>query len=403
MRLVVAFRHLHRPLTLTFVLSASVLLVACGDPPGGAPPKEGTPVMGVITVKAQPVNLTTELPGRTVPYLIADVRPQVGGIIQERTFREGADVRAGDTLYQIDASTFKASYDSYVADLGKAQANQRSVSRKAERYKKLVAIKAVSQQDYDDAAAALGQANAEVSAAKANVENSRITLAYSRVVAPISGRIGKSTVTPGALVTASQTTALTTIQQLDPIYVDVTQSSASWLRLKKAMERGDLEKIGESAAKVRLMLEDGSNYPLEGRLEFSDITVDQNTGSITLRAFFPNPQGYLLPGMYVRAALQEGTKQAGILIPQQAVTRNNAGKPSVYVIGKGNKLELRMLDIDRAIGEQWLVHSGLQQGEQLVVDGIQRAVPGAEVKTTPWQPRSTPSQPLSPVSPSASH
>ncbi|GFM85486.1 MexE family multidrug efflux RND transporter periplasmic adaptor subunit [Pseudomonas cichorii] len=343
--------------------------------------------MGVTTVRAQPVNLTTELPGRTTPYLIAEVRPQVGGIVLERTFREGADVKAGETLYRIDPATFKASYDNYVATLGKAQATQRSSRLKTERYKELVTIKAVSQQEYDDADAELGQANADVNAAKANVESARITLAYTRVTAPITGRIGKSTVTPGALVTASQTTALTTIQQLDPIYVDVTQPSASLLRLKRSMARGELEKSGESAARIRLQLEDGSDYPLEGRLEFSDVTVDQNTGSITLRAVFPNPQAELLPGMYVRAILQEGTQQNGILIPQQAVSRNSAGKPIAYVVGKDNKLELRTLDTDRTVGDQWLVRSGLQPGEQLVVEGIPRAQPGAEVKTTPWQPK----------------
>lgn len=343
--------------------------------------------MGVIAVNTQPVTLTTELPGRTVPYLIAEVRPQVGGIIQERTFREGADVKAGETLYRIDSAMFKASYDNYVATLGKAKANLRTQRLKAERYKELVTIKAVSQQEYDDADAALAQAAAEVNAAKANVESGRITLAYSRVTAPISGRISKSTVTPGALVTASQTTALTTIQQLDPIYVDVTQPSASLLRLKQSMARGDLEKSGESAAKVRLLLEDGSHYAREGRLEFSDVTVDQNTGSITLRAVFPNPQGDLLPGMYVRAVLQEGTKQNGILVPQQSVSRNSAGKPLVYVVDKDKKIELRAVDIDRAVGDQWLMRSGLQSGDQIVVDGIQRAKPGSVVETTPWQPK----------------
>ncbi|MDO7925471.1 efflux RND transporter periplasmic adaptor subunit [Pseudomonas sp. KFB-139] len=391
------------PFALVFVLATPLLLTACGNPPGGPPPAEGTPVMGVTTVRAQPVNLTTELPGRTTPYLIAEVRPQVGGIVLERTFREGADVKAGETLYRIDPATFKASYDNYVATLGKAQATQRSSRLKSERYKELVTIKAVSQQEYDDADAELGQANADVNAAKANVESARITLAYTRVTAPITGRIGKSTVTPGALVTASQTTALTTIQQLDPIYVDVTQPSASLLRLKRSMARGELEKSGESAARIRLQLEDGSDYPLEGRLEFSDVTVDQNTGSITLRAVFPNPQAELLPGMYVRAILQEGTQQNGILIPQQAVSRNSAGKPIAYVVGKDNKLELRTLDTDRTVGDQWLVRSGLQPGEQLVVEGIPRAQPGAEVKTTPWQPKAVTANVFSSAPASASN
>lgn len=384
---------LRRFLTLrstSTVLALSCLLSACGKPPGGPPPAEGTPVMGVLAVKAQAVGLSTELPGRTVPYLIADVRPQVNGIIKTRSFREGSDVKAGQTLYEINPATYKAAYDSSVAALGKAEATLQSTRLKAERYKELVGINAVSKQDYDDAFAALGQAQSDVAAAKANVESSRINLAYARVDAPISGRIGKSTVTPGALVTASQATAMATIQQLDPIYVDLTQSNASLLQLKQALARGDFKKAGATAAKVRLLLEDGSAYPLEGRLEFSDVTVDQSTGSITLRAVFPNPKADLLPGMYVRAVLQEGVKESALLVPQQAVTRDGAGKPVAYVVGKDNKLERRALETDRAIGDQWLVRRGLSEGEQLVVDGLQRAAPGIEVKTAPWAPKAKP-------------
>jgi membrane fusion protein (multidrug efflux system) len=343
--------------------------------------------MGVVTVAMRPVTLTTELPGRTLPYLIADVRPQVNGIIQVRKFREGGDVKAGETLYQIDPSTYRATYDSNVAALGKAQATLRTARLKAERYRELVKVSAISKQDNDDADAALGQAEADVAAAKANVESARINLDYARVDAPISGRIGKSSVTAGALVTASQASALATIQQLDPIYVDVTQPSASLLRLKQALARGELEKADTNAAKVHLLMEDGSPYPLQGRLEFSDVTVDQNTGSITLRAVFPNPNADLLPGMYVRAVLQEGVKDDGVLVPQQAVSRNGAGKPTVYVVGSDHKLQLRVLETDRAIGDQWLVRSGLKPGEQLVVEGLSRARPGVTVKTVPWQPK----------------
>jgi membrane fusion protein (multidrug efflux system) len=340
--------------------------------------------MGVMTVQSQRVALSTELPGRTVPFLIADVRPQVNGIIKARKFREGSDVKAGEPLYQIDPATYQATYDSNVAALAKAQANLKTTRLKAERYKELVAIQAVSQQDYDDAAAALAQGEADVAAARANVETSRINLAYARVDAPISGRIGKSSVTPGALVTAKQTTAMATIQQLDPIYVDVTQSSAALLRLKQAMARGDLQKTGATAATVRLQLEDGSTYPLEGKLEFSDVTVDQNTGSVTLRAVFPNPNAVLLPGMYVRAVLAEGVKDEAVLVPQQAVGRDSTGKPFAYVVGADHKLQRRALETDRTVGDQWLVRTGLRAGDQLVVDGLPRAVPGAEVKTTPW-------------------
>ena len=380
--------------TLAAALVAAFLLTACGKPPGGPPPAEGMPEVGVVTVQPQRVALSTELPGRTVPFLIADVRPQVGGIVQARKFREGSDVKAGEALYQLDPATYKAAYDSNVAALAKAQASLKTTRLKADRYKELVAIQAVSQQDYDDAAAALGQGEADVASARANVETSRINLAYARVDAPISGRIGKSSVTPGALVTASQTSALATIQQLDPIYVDLTQPSAALLRLKQAMARGDLQKAGANsasaanAAKVLLMLEDGSAYPLEGRLEFSDVTVDQSTGAITLRAVFPNPKADLLPGMYVRAVLQEGVKEQGLLVPQQAVSRDSTGKPTAYVVGADHKLQRRLLETERAVGDQWLVRSGLLAGEQIVVDGQQRAAPGAEVKTVPWAPKS---------------
>lgn len=348
------------------------------------------PEMGVLTVKPQPVTLTTELPGRTVPYLIAEVRPQVGGIVQSRQFTEGGDVKAGQTLYQIDPATYRASYASAQATLAKAQANLRTARLKAERYTELVQIKAISQQDGDDTAAALGQAEADVAAGKASVETARINLAFARLDAPISGRIGRSSVTPGALVTANQATALTTIQQLDPIYIDVTQPSAALLRLKQAMARGELEKAGDDAAKVSLLLEDGSTYPLQGHLAFSDVTVDQNTGSITLRAVFPNPNAELLPGMYVRAVLQEGVKEQGVLVPQQAVSRNGAGKPTAFVVGADHKLHLRVLETDREVGDQWLVRSGLKAGEQLVVEGVSRARDGIEVKTVPWQPKGRP-------------
>ncbi|SEL21324.1 membrane fusion protein, multidrug efflux system [Variovorax sp. YR750] len=374
-------------LTFAAAVVSTLMLVACGKPPGGPPPAAGTPEVGIVTVQPQRVAITTELPGRTVPFLIADVRPQVGGIVKSRKFREGSDVKAGEALYQIDPATYKATYDSNVAALAKAEASLGTTRLKAERYKELVAIKAVSQQDYDDAAASLRQGEADVAAARANVETSRINLAYARIDAPISGRIGKSSVTPGALVTASQSSALATIQQLDPIYVDVTQPSAAMLQLRQAMARGDLQKSGANAAKVRLQLEDGSTYALEGKLEFSDVTVDQNTGAITLRAVFPNPDAILLPGMYVRAVLQEGEKEQALLVPQQAVSRDGAGKPTAYVVDSQNKLQRRALETERAIGDQWLVRSGLQAGDKLVVDGQQRAAPGVAVKTVQWSPK----------------
>ncbi|ONN64557.1 efflux RND transporter periplasmic adaptor subunit [Herbaspirillum sp. VT-16-41] len=372
-----------KPFTVLAIIS---VLSACGKPPGGAPPAAGTPVLGVMTVHAQPVELQTELPGRTSPYQIADVRPQVNGIIKARNFREGSDVKSGQVLYQINPASYQAAYDSSVAALAKAEASVRTARLKASRYKELVAIKAVSQQDYDDAVASLGEAEADVGSARANVQTSRINLDYAKVDAPISGRIGKSSVTAGALVTASQTTALTTIQQLDPIYVDVTQSSTAWLNLKEALTNGELQKSG-NGAKVRLILENGRTYAQEGTLQFSDVTVNQDTGAITLRAVFPNPGTVLLPGMYVRAVLQEGVRQQGLLVPQQAVSRDGAGKPQALVVNGQGVVELRALVTDRAIGDQWLVSSGLKEGDQLVVDGVQRATPGAKVKVVPWSPK----------------
>jgi membrane fusion protein (multidrug efflux system) len=386
------------------VLAGTLLLLGgCGKPPmGGAPPELGTPEVGVITLKAQHVELNTELPGRTVPFQIAEVRPQVNGIVKERKFREGSDVKAGEALYQIDPATYQANFDSNVAALAKAQANLQTTRLKAARYKELVAIKAVSQQDYDDSVAALSQGEAEVAAAKANLETSRINLAYARVDSPISGRIGRSSVTPGALVTANQATALATVQQLDPIYVDVTQPSASLLRMKQALARGDLQKNGPNAAKVKLVLEDGSTYPLEGKLQFSDVTVDQNTGNITLRAVFPNPRAELLPGMYVHAVLEEGTLEQGLLVPQPAVTRDSTGKPFAYVLGADNKLERRSLVVDRTMGDQWLVSSGLKSGDQVVVDGLMHVKPDVAVKAVPWIPKSVASPSAMPAAPAKS-
>lgn len=368
-------------------LSISIL-TGCGKPPGGPPPSPGTPEVGVLSVQAQRVVFSTELPGRTAPFMIAEIRPQVSGIVQKRSFTEGSTVKAGQVLYLIDPATYRATYNSDLAALAKAEASLTSVRLKNERYKELAALDAVSRQDYDDAVSSLGESRADVASAKANVESSRINLAYTQVNAPITGRIGKSGITPGALVTANQTSTMATIQQLDPIYVDVTQPSAALLRLKKSLSNGEIQKSGATAAKVRLKLEDGSLYPLEGTLEFSDVTVNQDTGAITLRAVFPNPNADLLPGMYVRAVLEEGFKEQGLLVPQQAVSRDSTGKPMAYVVGKDNTLERRELTTDRAIGDQWLISSGLHVGDQLVVDGQQRASAGVKVKTVPWTPQS---------------
>lgn len=374
----------------------SALLSACGDPPHGPPPgPSGPPQVGVLVVQPQRLALNTELPGRTVPYQIAEVRPQVTGLIQARNFQEGSLVKAGQPLYQIDAASYQASVDSARATLAKSEANLRSTRLKSERYNELVAIKAVSQQDQDDASAALQQGEADVAAAKAALESARINLAYTRVVSPISGRIGKSSVTPGALVTANQAALLSTVQQLDPIYVDVTQSSSSILRLKHALAQGDLKSGGANAAVVKLLLEDGSTYPLAGKLEFSDVTVDQSTGAITLRAVFPNPNADLLPGMYVRAVVEEGVNDQAVLVPQPAVSRDATGKPMAFVVGADGKLESRPLTTERAIGDQWLVTTGLKAGDRLVVEGQQKARPGQPVNAVPMATSPAPAMPAS--------
>jgi membrane fusion protein (multidrug efflux system) len=383
----------NHPLTVGTVMLAlvSALLTACGDPPGGPPPQlSGPPQVGVLVVQPQRLALSTELPGRTVPFQIAEVRPQVTGLIQTRNFQEGSLVKAGQPLYQIDAASYQASYDSARATLAKNEANLRSTRLKSQRYSELVEIKAVSQQDQDDASAALQQGEADVAGAKAALESARINLAFTRVVSPISGRIGKSSVTPGALVTANQATLLSTVQQLDPIYVDVTQSSTSVLRLKRALAQGELKSGGANSAVVKLLLEDGSTYPLTGKLQFSDVTVDQGTGAITLRAVFPNPNADLLPGMYVRAVVEEGVNEQALLVPQPAVSRDSTGKPMAFVVSADGKLESRSITTERAIGDQWVVTTGLKAGDRLVVEGQQKARPGQPVNAVPLPAPATP-------------
>ena len=334
--------------------------------------------MGVIVVRTEPIALTTELSGRTSAFLVSDVRPQVGGVITARLFQEGAYVRAGQPLYQIDPATYRASLQSAEAGLAQARAAYATAKLKADRYKDLVTINAVSRQDNDDAQAAAQQAAANVEAQRAAVDQARINLGYSRVVAPISGRIGKSSVTPGALVTASQATALATVQNLDKIYVDVTQSAAEVLRLRRDLAAGQIG--GPTSAQARLILEDGTIYPIPGKLEFADVTVDPGTGSVGLRAVFPNPDGTLLPGLYVRARISKGVVDAGVLAPQAAVTRDPKGQASVLVVGAGNKAETRPLTIAQTVGDKWLVTAGLKAGDRLIVDGLQKAQPGAVVK-----------------------
>jgi membrane fusion protein, multidrug efflux system len=360
------------------ILTGSLILTGCGKQKAGMP-QGGTPEVGIIVIKPQRAALTTELAGRTSAYLIAEVRPQVGGIIQKRLFIEGADVEAGAVLYQIDPATYEATCNSAKAALARAEANLNPTRLKSERYKELVKINAVSQQEYDEANAALKQSEADVEAGKAALDTARINLAYTKVSAPISGRIGRSSVTNGALVTASQSAALATIQQLSPIYVDVTQSSADLLRLKQNLASGLLKSNG-AQAQVKLLLEDGSAYPLPGTLKFSEVTVDQSTGSITLRAIFPNPKQTLLPGMFVRAILEEGVNAHAILVPQRGVTRNPDGSAMVMVVGGEEKVEPRPIKVVRTVGENWLVSEGLKTGDRVILEGLQKARPGTPVK-----------------------
>jgi RND family efflux transporter MFP subunit len=347
-----------------------VLLTACehkAPPPAPPPPK-----VSVVTVRAQAVPITTELPGRVAGYRYADVRPQVNGIILKRLFVEGSEVKAGQQLYQIDPAPYQATYDSAVA----ANASARALW---ERYKPLAEANAVSKQDYDNAVASHLQAQAAV-------ETARINLIYTRVLSPITGHISRSSVTEGALVTANQTTAIANVQQLDPVYVDVTQPITTLLRLRKEAAAGLLKQNEAGKAQVRLRLEDGSDYARPGTLEFSEVTVDEGTGSVTLRALMPNPERVLLPGMFVREEIQEGVREGAVLAPQQGISHDQKGQPNALVVGPDNTVELRTLVTDRAVGDQWLVSSGLKPGDRVIVEGIQSARPGAKVAPEEYRP-----------------
>jgi len=361
---------------------AALGLAGCGAPHAG-PPNRGPPEVGVVTLQAEPVTLTTELPGRTSAFEVSDVRPQISGIVKARLFQEGSLVKAGQVLYRIDPATYQAAYDQARAQLASALANVATTQIKAQRYAGLVKINAVSKQDYDDAEAAYKQAAASVQQQKAATEAARINLGYTRVTAPISGRIGVSAVTVGALVTADQTTALSTIQRLDPIYVDVTQSASDELRLRREVDAGQVSRGGLGVLAVRLKLGDGTDYGEEGRLQFTDVTVDQTTGAVTLRAVFPNPAGLLLPGLYVRAVIVEGVKPDGILAPQQGVARDEKGEPTALVVDSTGHARLRVLRTSRAIGDKWLVADGLRAGDRLIVEGLQNVKPGQAVRAVP--------------------
>ncbi|NDJ58627.1 efflux RND transporter periplasmic adaptor subunit [Enterobacteriaceae bacterium 4M9] len=366
------------PLAVVLMLSGSIALTGCNDEQQQQQGAQAQAV-GVVTLKNEPLQITTELPGRTSAVRVAEVRPQVSGIILKRNFVEGSNVQAGESLYQIDPATYQATYESAKGDLARAQASASVARITLNRYKKLLGTNYISQQDYDTAQSTSLQADASVVAAKAAVETARINLAYTKVTSPISGRIGKSAFTEGALVQNGQTTALATVQQLDHIYVDVTQSSNDFLRLQQEMANGTL-KQENGKAKVTLTTADGITYPQTGTLQFSDVTVDQTTGSITLRALFPNPNGTLLPGMFVRASLDEGTNPNALLVPQQGITRTPRGDATAMVVGKDEKVEVRQVTTSQAIGDKWLVTEGLQSGDRVIVSGLQKVRPGAQVK-----------------------
>lgn len=371
---------------LAAIFSLGLLtLAACGGKK--EMPPQGPAEVGVITVSSQSAALETELSGRTSPYESSEVRPQVAGLIKGLLFKEGSQVRAGQPLYQIDSATYRASFDQAQASLANAEANLTTAKLKADRYAGLVKIEAVAKQDADDATAAYKQALANVALQKAAVQNARISLGYTTVTAPISGRISKSNFTVGALVTASQTGALATIQRLDPIYVDLTQSSVDLLKLRTLLAKGGAL---PASTQVRLKLEDGSDYPQTGTLQFTDVTVDPSTGTVTLRAQFPNPDGVLLPGMYVRAVFDQAVDPNAILVPQQGITRNAKGEATALVVGADNKVALRDVVADRAIGDKWLISKGLNPGDRLIVEGVGKAKPGATVKPVPAGSKPTP-------------
>jgi membrane fusion protein (multidrug efflux system) len=367
-------------------LASGLALQGCAKPKKAPPPPP--PTVSVVTIQPQSVNLESDLPGRTSPFQVSDVRPQVNGIIKARLFQEGADVHAGQLLYQIDPAPYRASYDQAVAQLANARASLVTARLKAERYADMVKINAVSHQDADDARAIADEDSASVQQQVAAVESARINLAYTRVTAPISGRIGTSSFTQGALVTNGQTSALTTIQKLDPIYVDVAQTAAELLTLKDDMGRASRNGGVTPSVAVRLQLGDGRVYPLGGRLQFTDVTVDQNTGSVTLRAIFPNPKAVLLPGMYVRAEVVEGVDPNAILAPQGAVSRDEKGRATAMVVDNQGRAQARVLTVAGAVGNQWRVTDGLKAGDRLIVVGGANAKPGSPVKVVPAPPPS---------------
>ncbi len=360
------------------LLSLALSLTACGDKAANTQP--GLPQVGIVTLRPETVSISNDLPGRVFALRIAEVRARVDGIVIKREFTEGSDVRAGQRLYQIDPAPYQAAVDSAAAALAKALAAQTSSNSHADRYRALLVEKAVSKQDVENAVAAQLQAQADVAAAKASLQIARINLNYTNVVAPIAGRIGKSMVTEGAYVQQSQATLLATLQQLDSIYVDIAQSSVDLLRLRREFANGNLQQSAAGGAKVTLLLEDGSTFTESGVLQFSDISVDPGTGTFTLRALFSNPEHLLLPGMFVHARVEAGIDNLALLVPQQGVTYDLKGQATALVVAAGEKVELRQLQVSRAIDNRWLVSSGLQAGDRVIIEGLQKVRPGVAVQ-----------------------
>ena len=370
------------------LIALALLLGACGKDTtaqGSAKPAAKPVDVGVVTLVARPVTLTRELPGRTTAFRVAEIRARVNGIVQKRRFTEGAQVKAGQLLFEIDPAPYQAALDSAMAQLSRAQAASELAKTQAERYTTLIASNAVSRQEYDDAISRTKTAQADVAGARAAVKSAQLSLGYTKVTTPIGGRIGRAEVTEGAYVQQASATLLATVQQIDQVYVDVTWSAADALRMRRAIDEGTLQSSGGQAA-VTILLEDGREHPLAGTLQFADVRVDEATGSISMRALVPNPRGELLPGMFVRARITEGTQPAAILVPQRAVTRDQAGIPTALVVGANNTVELRRLVTDRAVGDEWLVTEGLAAGDRVIVEGLQKVRPGAPANAVPAQP-----------------
>jgi membrane fusion protein (multidrug efflux system) len=395
------FHHRYKAIFAAIIVLAGLLLSGCEAKK--APPPASPTEVAFVTVQSERVLLTTELPGRINAYLVAEIRPQVSGLLQKRLFEEGTYVKAGDILYQIDPSQYQAAYNEAKAALAMAEsqialaeANLPAIRSRAERLKGLVAIHAVGQQDADDAEAALRQSEANLAVRKtaigvnrAAMESAAINLSYTPIKAPISGRIGKSNITVGAMVTAYQPTPLAVIQQLDPVYVDVTQANAELLSLRRSLESGDLKRGGASRKKVKLLLEDGTPYSVQGSLQFQDVTVDPTTGSVTLRLVFANPKQVLLPGTFVRAVVEEGINEQALLVPQQGVSRDPKGNPIALLVNSAGKVEQRPITLDRAIGDKWIVTKGLAPGDKVIVEGLQKIRAGDMVKAVPFEQPAT--------------